>query len=157
LAGAWPTSPAAVPSSAGPAASTGPTLNPLKVNSSYFDEGGQWNCGQGHETFAFFGDASGGAAPYRYSWNYGDGTPNASSTDPVHTYLGLGPYVAEVTVLDSSNASAHATLTVQWTISLDCVDPSPINWAGVVMDGLLLVGAVALIGWVWRWRRRLPP
>ncbi|HEY6239009.1 MAG TPA: PKD domain-containing protein [Thermoplasmata archaeon] len=128
----------------------------LTVNGSYFDEGGQWNCGQGRETFAFFSAASGGSGPYRYSWNYGDGTPNASSSDPVHTYLSLGPFVAVLTVHDTSNGTGQSVLTVQWGIPLDCVDPSPINWAGVVLYVLFIVAAVAFIAAVWRWRRRPP-
>jgi hypothetical protein len=128
----------------------------LTVNGSYFDEGGQWNCGQGHETLAFFGAASGGSGPYSYSWNYGDGTPNASSSDPVHTYLALGPFVAVLTVHDISNGTGRSVLSVQWVIPLDCVDPSPINWAGVVLYVLFIVAAVAFIAAVWQWRRRPP-
>lgn len=133
-----------------------PSVRPLSINSSYFDEGGSWNCGQGHETMAFFGDASGGTGPYTYSWNYGDGTPNATSANPVHTYEGLGPFVAHVTVLDSASATNESTLTVEWNVPLSCSNPSPINWAGVATYGLFLAGAVAFIGGVWRWRRRPP-
>ncbi len=45
---------------------------------------------------------SGGKKPYSYSWSFGDGTFGSGSATPSHTYPGVGRYLAQVTVTDSS-------------------------------------------------------
>ncbi|MFC0430883.1 PKD domain-containing protein [Kutzneria buriramensis] len=66
----------------------------------------------------FTGSATGGTAPYSYSWNFGDGTTNTTQ-NPSHTYNSAGTYTATLTVTDSASpahtATANATVTVAST------------------------------------------
>lgn len=55
--------------------------------------------------------ASGGTPPYTYLWNFGDGS-TGSGANPEHTYSGLGPYLAQVTVTDSMGETATGTIEV---------------------------------------------
>jgi PKD repeat protein len=64
----------------------------------------------------FTGSASGGTAPYSYSWNFGDGS-SATTQNPSHTYNSAGTYTATLTVTDSSSPAKTATSTVTITAS----------------------------------------
>jgi plastocyanin len=79
----------------------------------------------------FSGTASGGAAPYAYLWDFGDG---ASSTDanPSHTYAADGAYTVAFRVTDSAAATADAApLTIQ--VGPETVEPPVI--ASIVKRG----------------------
>jgi hypothetical protein len=39
-----------------------------------------------NDTFQFYGSATGGKAPYAFSWNFSDGSPLTSIQDPIHTF-----------------------------------------------------------------------
>ncbi len=64
----------------------------------------------------FTGSATGGTAPYSYSWNFGDGSAASTAQNPSHTYSSAGTYTATLTVSDSSSppktASSNVTVTV---------------------------------------------
>ena len=62
-------------------------------------------------TVAFSAAASGGTAPYTYSWDFGDGKSGTGSTTQ-HSYSGLGPYTVILTAMDSTGATALDTLSV---------------------------------------------
>jgi PKD repeat protein len=66
---------------------------------------------------SFTGSASGGLAPYSYSWNFGDGTAAGTTQNPNHTYSTAGTYTATLTVTDSASPAKTATSTVQITAS----------------------------------------
>ncbi len=55
---------------------------------------------------AFSGVASGGTAPYTYSWNFGNGA-TSTAQNPLYTYTQAGTFDAVLSVADS--ASGHAT------------------------------------------------
>lgn len=86
-----------------------------------------------------WGRVAGGAPPYRYDWEFGDGSPRASGTvsDPnhilvPHTYQAAGTYVARLTVTDSSGESAAAVVRLR-------VVPTPTRREQVnaaIQDGL---------------------
>ena len=59
----------------------------------------------------FAGSASGGAAPYTYSWNFGDGSAGSGAT-PSHTYEDSGTYTATLSATDSSGQSGSGTAVV---------------------------------------------
>jgi PKD repeat protein len=59
----------------------------------------------------FYGNVSGGTAPYRYSWQFGDGG-TSSLPYPVHLYSSTGSYTVQLWVNDSFGASVHQSLTV---------------------------------------------
>ncbi len=52
--------------------------------------------------------------PTSYSWNYGDGTPNETTANPVHQYTTAGTYTATLTVTNQwgSTTSVPVTITV---------------------------------------------
>ena len=54
-----------------------------------------------------FTDSSTGTAPLSYEWDFGDGSPNETVQDPVHTYTGGGTYTVTLTV---SNSVGNSTL-----------------------------------------------
>jgi PKD repeat protein len=64
----------------------------------------------------FTGSATGGKAPYGYSWNFGDGATSTSQS-PSHTYTAAGTYTATLTVTDGSSPAKTATSQVTTTVS----------------------------------------
>jgi PKD repeat protein len=52
--------------------------------------------------------------PTAYSWNFGDGTPNGTTANPVHQYTTAGTYTATLTVTNQwgSTTSNPVTITV---------------------------------------------
>jgi hypothetical protein len=62
-------------------------------------------------TVSFTSDVTGGAAPYRYAWSFGDGVTSAEA-NPVHTYGGPGQYPVTVVVTVAAGASATSTRDV---------------------------------------------
>ncbi|MEW5675442.1 gliding motility-associated C-terminal domain-containing protein [Flavobacterium enshiense] len=77
-------------------------------------------------TVTFDDDTNGGAEPYFYTWNFGDGSPVSHEQNPVHVYpYPGGPYTVTFTVTDSS-VPTPMTHTVTQIIS-----STPITIAGV--------------------------
>jgi PKD repeat protein len=66
---------------------------------------------------AFTGTATGGAPPYAYSWNFGDGSATSTVQNPSHTYNSAGTYTATLTVTDSAAPVNTATSSVTITAS----------------------------------------
>jgi PKD repeat protein len=62
-------------------------------------------------TVAFAGSASGGTAPYRFAWDFGDGTSGAGQS-VTHTYRAAGRFTARLTVRDSAGRTAAAQVDV---------------------------------------------
>ena len=64
-----------------------------------------------------YGSATGGKAPYTYSWDFGDGTSTSDSGQFIpktiqHTYLRAGSYTVTLTVIDANGDMATDTSTV---------------------------------------------
>lgn len=66
---------------------------------------------------SFTGSATGGKAPYGYSWNFGDGSAASTAQNPSHTYSSACTCTATLTVTDSSSPVKTATSTVTVTVS----------------------------------------
>jgi uncharacterized repeat protein (TIGR01451 family) len=64
------------------------------------------------EMVQFTAVASGGLAPYSYSWDFGDGT-TSTEQNPEHTYTSIGLYTAELTVTDARGCQATTTVEVE--------------------------------------------
>jgi PKD repeat protein len=59
----------------------------------------------------FFANASGGTAPYTYTWDFGDNSM-ATSANPTHTYSQSGTYNACVTITDATGCVSTDCQTV---------------------------------------------
>ena len=59
------------------------------------------------ETLKFNGVVSGGKKPYKWFWNFGDGS-SSSLEKPEHSYKKHGSYVVTAAVMDSQNLSSEA-------------------------------------------------
>jgi PKD repeat protein len=66
---------------------------------------------------SFTGSATGGTAPYSYSWDFGDGSATSTAQNPSHTYNSAGTFTATLTVTDSSSPAKTATSSVTVTVS----------------------------------------
>ncbi len=53
----------------------------------------------------FKADVEGGTAPLKYTWTFGDGTPDANEANPKHVYQKAGKYRADLSVTDSGGDS----------------------------------------------------
>jgi PKD repeat protein len=65
----------------------------------------------------FTGSATGGTAPYTYSWSFGDGSATSTVQNPSHTYSSAGTFTATLTVTDASSPAKTATATVTTAVS----------------------------------------
>src|SRR5438876_163974 len=63
------------------------------------------------QSVSFKSIASGGTAPYAYSWDFGDGTRGTGSSAP-HIYSGSGTFVVSLQVSDSSGLTVPASTVV---------------------------------------------
>jgi len=71
----------------------------------------------------FNSTASGGVAPYTYSWVWGDGgAPPGNVADPSHTYA-AGSYTVALAVTDSAGTVASAIAAVWWSIHCKLHNP----------------------------------
>lgn len=99
---------------------------------------------------------SGGALPFTYLWNFGDGA-SASNASPAHAYATVGSYLVDLTLTDSASQTASDSATVNVTAA-----PPPV--AGTVtaafdyaVDGATVSfsdrsnssGGLPIVRWVW--------
>ncbi len=80
---------------------------------------------------SFTGSATGGIAPYTFSWTFGDGA-TATGGSATHSYSTSGSYTVVLTVTDSAGltASASNTIIVSQSVSPDftiAVNPSSLT------------------------------
>jgi PKD repeat protein len=64
------------------------------------------------EPIFLIGDASGGKAPYTFSWDFGDGTAPITAKNPLHIYETKGTYTLCLTVTDYTGTVDEAITTV---------------------------------------------
>ncbi len=60
----------------------------------------------------FMGGADNGTPPYTYDWDFGDGSPHASTLVADHTYATAGTYTATFSAKDSGGAWRSKSLTI---------------------------------------------
>src|SRR5207245_10593498 len=60
----------------------------------------------------FTATATGGTAPYTFSWNFGDGTILANGAQVMHTYSAKGTYTVTVTATDGNSATVSSSAPV---------------------------------------------
>jgi parallel beta-helix repeat protein len=82
--------------------------------------------------------------PISYSWNFGDGSANATGSNVSHVFSGMGNYTVVLTVRDASGNLDVASVEV-------LVTPPGVSYLLVVV---VMVVGVAMLGGLWYWRRR---
>jgi PKD repeat protein len=70
--------------------------------------------GQAPLAVSFKGVASGGVAPYTYSWNFGDGK-SSTVQNPTHTFQSAAKFTAILTVRDSQGSSDTESVVITVT------------------------------------------
>lgn len=81
---------------------------------TWFGTGAPCEAGS-HLTYVahFFGNASGGEPPYRFAWNFGDGSPLAGTPNATHVFLsGAGGWTVDLTATDSAGTNGTASVQV---------------------------------------------
>ncbi|MHB8606240.1 MAG: PKD domain-containing protein, partial [Thermoplasmatota archaeon] len=69
----------------------------------------------------FTGSATGGSAPYTWSWTFGDGA-TSTAQNPTHTYSTHGNRTATLTVTDAKATKATASVNVKVDDSTDALE-----------------------------------
>lgn len=95
----------------------------------------------------FIGSASGGSAPYSYSWNFGDGG-TSSLANPTHAYTSPGSYSASLTVKDNAGITSSpdiATVSVASTNVAGSISGFKIN--DINGNGRWDIGESGIPGW----------
>jgi PKD repeat protein len=64
-------------------------------------------------TVEFKADIEGGTPPLKYTWSFGDGTPNSEEANPKHTYAKAGKFRADLSVSDSAGDSDSDYLEIE--------------------------------------------
>jgi len=64
-------------------------------------------------TVSLQADASGGIAPYSYTWSFDDGSPNATGPSVLHQFNRSGTYTVTASVQDSFGEPGNASVSVQ--------------------------------------------
>ncbi|OLB45337.1 hypothetical protein AUI07_08220 [archaeon 13_2_20CM_2_53_6] len=64
------------------------------------------------QSVTFTATTSGGAGPFTFSWNYGDGSPDDNGSLAAHTYAAPGSFMVSLTTKDANGASMVTTLFV---------------------------------------------
>ncbi len=83
-----------------------PNIDPLIANA-----GGPYK-GSVHQDVQFEGSATGGKPPYKYNWDFGDGTTGIGK-NPTHEYLEKGNYKVILKVIDDNGKSNKDNTTVE--------------------------------------------
>ncbi len=83
-------------------------------------------------TYIYTAQASGGVAPYSYSWTFPSGTPyNSATAITTVTYADTGTYEGIVVVTDAQGCIANCTTSATSQPS-DCnIELSTFNWQGI--------------------------
>jgi hypothetical protein len=66
----------------------------------------------GFRTITFTNTSSGDDIPLSYVWDFGDGSPTSTATNPVHTFPGDGPYIVMLTTTDNGGQTSTISYSV---------------------------------------------
>ncbi|MGA8302202.1 MAG: PKD domain-containing protein [Thermoplasmata archaeon] len=112
------------------------------------------------QSVAFSSSTVGGAAPYTYSWNFGDGG-TATTSAPVHAFHLAGAYTVNVWINDSAGGEYHTSLAITVAAVAPALVPGMIGglpvWVWVAVAALGAVAVVAGLGVRSRRMKHDPP
>ncbi|QVL32353.1 hypothetical protein KIH39_00085 [Telmatocola sphagniphila] len=91
----------------------------------------------GERTYKFTSSFSGSHIGVIYEWHFSDGTTSALA-EPTHTFAGLGPYFASLTVRNDCGGETSEILNL-------CIPPS-ITGVSVSVDGYRVIVTVNYLG-----------
>ncbi len=113
-------------------------------------------CGIAGFNATFIPTVSGGTSPYRYNWDFGDGSPNDTSESPTHAYRTVGPFVVTLTLTDAAGDRSNASQSVV-NLAPGCPIRSPMLGLGfgIAIAVVALVFVAVYVAGVRR--RRRPP
>jgi PKD repeat protein len=121
---------------------SGSTGSPQALSTSFTYTPATPNTGS---AVAFTGSATGGKAPYSYSWSFGDGTL-ATGASPTHTFPKAGTYSVTETVTDSNSSTTTSTRQVTVSNSLPTIT--------FLYAGLIAGGAISIIVFLAKYHSR---
>jgi PKD repeat protein len=103
------------------------------------------------ETVNFYGSATGGAPPYSYSWNFGDGSPTSNLQNPTHSYSTTGTKTVVLTVTDSCSSTDTDTIQITVNPPLTCSANGP--YSGYVNQAIQFTGTASggIPPYSWSW------
>ena len=105
------------------------------------------NTPQPGQAVTFTAAATGGAAPYNYSWVFGDGS-SARGVTATHTYSNSGAYSVTLTVIDANGTTTSTAQQV--TVSTS----SPLSTLTFLYIGLIAGGAISVIAYLAKYHSR---
>jgi PKD repeat protein len=118
------------------------------------------------DPISFYANLTGGTTPYSFSWSFGDGN-HSGFPSPFHVFTVVGNYTVQVWTNDSFSVSDHQSLKVSiHALSVKPPPPAKNNTTAAVtsaavpdwfypsLGGLLAVGAVGSVLFLWRARSR---
>lgn len=80
----------------------------------------------------------GGTSPYSFQWDFGDGSPGSTLSNPAHDYATAGVYLATVTVTDATVAQVSAAAVVrvgQRTLTVTVSGTGTVSGPGISCPG----------------------
>src|SRR4029077_21232751 len=69
------------------------------------------------QSITFTATVNGGASPYTFSWNFGDGSALGATNPVSHVYATKGTFTVTLTITDSSTPT-HQTASVTATVTV---------------------------------------
>ena len=102
-------------------------------------------------TVQFTGSATGGAQPYTWDWNFGDGSPHSSQQSPTHVYTTTGTKTVVLTVTDACSSTDTDTVQITVNSPLSCSANGP--YSGYVNQAIQFTGTASggIPPYTWSW------
>ncbi|MDE1820217.1 MAG: PKD domain-containing protein [Euryarchaeota archaeon] len=106
--------------------------------------GGSTSSSNAPFTVSFAGSASGGTAPYSWSWNFGDGS-SSTQQNPTHTFAQTGSFNVVLTVQDAGGNTGHSTtVSIQVGVQQNSNPTTDTGTLAILVAGVVIAAVVAI-------------